>query len=50
MKRNRGQGLVEYALFLALVAVVSIAMLAVLGQVLRPLLDRLEDLLRFIVR
>jgi pilus assembly protein Flp/PilA len=42
-KRERGQGLVEYALILVLVAVVVIAVLMILGPIIGNVFSRLNS-------
>jgi pilus assembly protein Flp/PilA len=41
--KERGQGLVEYALILVLVAVVVIAILALLGPAIRNIFQNIAD-------
>jgi pilus assembly protein Flp/PilA len=45
-KRERGQGLVEYALILVLVAVVVIAVLMILGPIIGYVFSRLNSYLQ----
>jgi len=44
--REKGQGLVEYALILVLIAVVVIAILAVLGAQVSTVFSRISNALR----
>jgi len=47
LKREKGQGLVEYALILVLVAVVVIAILAILGPTIGNVFSRIVETLQF---
>ena len=47
LRREEGQGLVEYALILVLVAVVVIAILMVLGPTIGNVFSRIVDVMRF---
>jgi len=47
LKREKGQGLVEYALILVLVAIVVIAVLALLGPTIGNVFSRIIESLQF---
>jgi len=47
LKREKGQGLVEYALILVLVAIVVIAILALLGPAIGNVFSRIIESLQF---
>ena len=47
LKREKGQGLVEYALILVLVAIVVIAILALLGPTIGNVFSRIIEALQF---
>jgi pilus assembly protein Flp/PilA len=42
LRREEGQGLAEYALILALIAIVAIAMLTLLGQQISTILNTIQ--------
>ncbi len=47
LRREKGQGLVEYALILVLVAIVVIAILALLGPTIGNVFSRIIQALQF---
>jgi pilus assembly protein Flp/PilA len=46
LSREEGQGLIEYALIIVLVAIVAIAILLLLGDVIEDFLNQLIDFVR----
>lgn len=44
--KEKGQGLVEYALILVLVAIIVIAAIMLLQPVLQPVIDNIENALK----
>ena len=47
--KEKGQGLVEYALILVLVAIVVIAAIMLLQPVLQPVIDNIENALKGVI-
>jgi pilus assembly protein Flp/PilA len=46
LSREEGQGLIEYALIIVLVAIVAIAILLLLGDVIEDFLNQIIDFVR----
>ena len=46
LSREEGQGLIEYALIIVLVAIVAIAILLLLGDVIEDFLNQVIDFVR----
>jgi pilus assembly protein Flp/PilA len=49
LSREEGQGLIEYALIIVLVAIVAIAILLLLSDVIEEFLNQIIDFIRWLV-